>query len=378
MLRTHKQKVAILYADTGGGHRSAAQAIAQGIQLAYPDLYDVTFVNNFRDWPFPFCYAEDIYPPMVNHARLVYQAAFRASNHQSVTTMVRRLYEPLSEKLAAEMLLQFPADLYISVHPLYNQVLPTAILQSGSRAKYVSVVTDLVSGHSQWFNGHVHRYIVPTHVAFDQAVQYGIPGDRIRIAGQPVWPDFQKRLRLGGQTRESLGLDPDIPVALLVGGGDGMGRLQSLAKTIATSKLRMQLIVVCGRNLQALQVLDSVKPKIPALRVFGFVNNIPELMGASDFLITKAGPGTICEGFIAGLPIILYDAIPGQEEGNVTLVETHGAGFYCKTTSSVLRQLSNWLNDTTALNSARRASASMGQPNAAIDIAILCVETIRS
>ena len=371
-----KQKISILYADTGGGHRSSGEAISQGIEIAYPGQFEVSFVNNFRSWPFPFSIAEDIYPPLVNHARPVYKATFRATNHKNVTATLRRMFEPLSEKLAAEMLAQYPADLYLSVHPLYNQVLPAAIRETKARAKYVSVVTDLVTGHVQWYHQDVHRCIVPTSAAFEQAVHFGIPRDHVRIGGQPVWPDFAKRMTAGAQTRAALGLDPNIPVALLMGGGDGMGRLEGLARNIAWSGLPLQLIVVCGRNVAVMQALEFVRPRIPAMRVLGFVRNVPELMGASDVLITKAGPGTICEGFVAGLPIILYDAIPGQEEGNIALVEEQGAGVYCKSTRSVLRQLEHWLGNKEAFHTAKISSSQLARPDAAVEIARLSIEML--
>jgi 1,2-diacylglycerol 3-beta-galactosyltransferase len=105
------------------------------------------------------------------------------------------------------------------------------------------------------------------------------------------------------------------------------------------------------------------------MKVFGFVNNVPELMGAADVLVTKAGPGTICEAFIAGLPIVLYDAVPGQEEGNVDYVVETGAGAWCPTPRLVVNQLKEWIMRPPALEWARRASISLARPNSAIDIA---------
>jgi 1,2-diacylglycerol 3-beta-galactosyltransferase len=54
--------------------------------------------------------------------------------------------------------------------------------------------------------------------------------------------------------------------------------------------------------------------------VRGFVDNMEEWMGASDMIITKAGPGTIAESFICGLPVLLNTFVPCQEEGNIKYV----------------------------------------------------------
>lgn len=43
-------------------------------------------------------------------------------------------------------------------------------------------------------------------------------------------------------------------------------------------------------------------------------------MGACDAIVTKAGPGTIAESLISGLPMVLNGFIPCQEAGNVPFV----------------------------------------------------------
>ncbi len=101
----------------------------------------------------------------------------------------------------------------------------------------------------------------------------------------------------------------------------------------------------------------------------GFVSVVPELMGAADMLITKAGTLTLCEGFLAGLPILIYDAIPGQEDGNVEYVTTAGAGAWCPTPDAVVKQAREWASNPAALVGLREASARLGQPDAAVEVA---------
>ena len=58
--------------------------------------------------------------------------------------------------------------------------------------------------------------------------------------------------------------------------------------------------------------------------VQGFVDNMEEWMAACDIVITKAGPGTIAESLIMGLPILLNGFVPCQEAGNVPFVVENG------------------------------------------------------
>ena len=78
--------------------------------------------------------------------------------------------------------------------------------------------------------------------------------------------------------------------------------------------------------------------------IYGFTHEMPEFMRAADFIVTKAGPGTISEALNAHLPIILYSKLPGQEDGNVTFVVEEGAGVWAPTPQLVVRALTRWIS----------------------------------
>ncbi|PJF47015.1 MAG: galactosyldiacylglycerol synthase [Chloroflexi bacterium] len=362
-----KKRIVLLYGNTGGGHRSAAQAIAQGIEILYPGAYDVQLVDGLRNVPFLINAFTETYPMWVNHARVLYALGFHASNNRRRIIALRNMLEPLSEKTADAIVKDHPADVYVSCHLLFNQSIPMALRRRNMQTPFIHVVTDLVSGHVAHYVTDADHLIVPTEEARAEAIKNLVPEEKISVTGQPIAPDFAQRVTHGATTRRALNLDERMTV-LLIGGGDGMGRLEVTARQIALSGLPLQLIVVCGRNQTVKENLEFLNPRVP-MRVFGFVNNIPELMGAADVIVTKAGPGTICEAFVAHLPIILYDAVPGQEEGNVDYVVNSGAGVWCPTPWAVLKQLKQWLADPAAMELARQASARLARPDSALEIA---------
>ena len=97
---------------------------------------------------------------------------------------------------------------------------------------------------------------------------------------------------------------------------------------------------------------------------------MPELMGASDVLVTKAGPGTLSEAFIAGLPVIISGFIPGQEEGNLHYVLEHKAGAYAPDhakIASLIREL--LLPGDNTLSQMAANAATLARPEAAMIIA---------
>jgi len=138
-----------------------------------------------------------------------------------------------------------------------------------------------------------------------QIVQYGLP---IR---KGFWDTENVKEKSREEWRKELGLDADLPTVLIVGGGDGMGGIVDIAKslgsTLGKSDDVSQMVVVCGSNTEAKATLEkSSWGEGVNVHVQGFVNNMDEWMKASDALVTKAGPGTIAEASICGLPCMMF------------------------------------------------------------------------
>ena len=109
------------------------------------------------------------------------------------------------------------------------------------------------------------------------------------------------------------------------------------------------------------------KVKVVAL---GFVTRMAEYMVAADVLVSKAGPGTICEAAALALPVLLTSYLPGQEEGNVDFVLENKFGSFCsdKDPNAIGEELCMWLSDTEKMTELSCAAKKCGAPNAARDI----------
>ena len=361
--------IVFAYADTGGGHRTTAQAAAKAVHQLYGDTFSTDLVNAINYLPYPFNQMEKAYPLFVNSLTTAYHAFWQMTDTPQYVDFIRHYIELTSKVQSEAFLREHPADLYVSCQPILDQFIPGAVEQGNLQTPVIAIVSDLVTVHAGFWSPKIDHFIVPTEEARQRALENNIPAYRISITGQPVAPDFAMRARSNsGQTRRDLGLDPTRLTILLMGGGDGMGRLVETAQAIAHSQLPVQLVAVCGRNEHARKVLSELQTDVP-VQALGFRNDIPELMGAADVLVTKAGPGTICEGFIAGLPIILYDAVPGQETGNIDYVVGKGVGAWCPSPELVVNQLRAWINQPAARQRARQASAALAMPDSALNIA---------
>jgi 1,2-diacylglycerol 3-beta-galactosyltransferase len=178
--------------------------------------------------------------------------------------------------------------------------------------------------------------------------------------------------------QEKLELKGNLPTVLIVGGGDGMGGIiqqaialgEKLAAKGAEDGKIYQMVVVCGKNENAQNTLSSKDwGENVNVVVNGFVDNMDEWMRSSDVIVTKAGPGTIAEASICGLPCMLSSYLPGQEEGNVPFVEEAGFGTYSGNPTKIAETVSTWLSSPEMLSSMKEAALKAARPTATVDIA---------
>ncbi len=364
-----QRRVLFLMSDTGGGHRSAAEAICAALAREFPDHYDATLVDVFkRAAKFPLNHAPDLYLPLTQRAEFLWGTGFQLLNHRG-TDRLAQISLRLNLMRGVQRILREPIpDLVVSVHPVFNE-LPRRVLRAyAPRVPFVTVVTDLFDAHRMWFDPGVDLCIVPTDGARRVAQRCGMPADKVRVIGQPISLKFLGDQRTQAEHRAELGLAERTTI-LLVGGGEGMGKLLDIARALDRARLPIQLVIIAGRNKALADQLRALTWHLPA-HIQGFVTNMPDWMRAADLIITKAGPGTIMEALACGLPILLSGFLPGQENGNVTFVEQGGVGALRKNPDDIARLVGEWLtpgNDTLARFAAR--ARELARPHAALDIA---------
>ncbi|PZQ41227.1 MAG: galactosyldiacylglycerol synthase, partial [Phenylobacterium zucineum] len=362
-----------LFSDTGGGHRSATEAMIEALELEFPGRFEPRMVDFFREYyPSPLRFAPEIYPP-ISRVPQAWRFTFRAFDSKGRARAVTQISYPYVRRGAKRLVRENPADVIVSVHPLVNTHLMRAMRRSP--IPFLTVVTDLVSTHALWFDRRADLVVVATDEAREKAIEYGIAEGNLRVIGLPVAERFSTPLDDRMAWRQEMGWRTDLPVILLVGGGDGMGPLKRVAKAINDARLNATLVVICGRNADLLADLERVDWNLP-VHLYGFTNQMPQFMAASDMLVTKAGPGTISEAFISGLPLVLYSRLPGQEDGNVRYVEKLRAGVWAPRPREVVDALRRWVDDPSARARAAEASRRAAKPDAARRIARLIADQV--
>jgi 1,2-diacylglycerol 3-beta-galactosyltransferase len=358
---TKPPHVLFVFSDTGGGHRSAAEAIIEAINLDFQNRISTEMVDFFKTYaPPPFDLASDLYPPM---ARIpdVWKFGYKLSDDPQRTRIFYNLMWPYIRRAIYRLLNDHPYDLLVTVHPV--PVFPVSRAMKSGIPPFFTVVTDMVSTHTWWFNQRSDLIFVPTEIARQRGLSNGLKPDQIRVVGLPVAQRFCQPLESGQSFRDKMGWSQELPVILLIGGGDGMGPLAKTARAISDAHLNAALVIVTGRNHKLKAQLEAENWSLPTF-IYGFTHELPNFMHSADILLTKAGPGTISEAFISGLPMILYSRMPGQEDGNVSYVVNQGAGVWAPEPNRIIEILRDWLDHPAEREKIAANSHRLARPDA--------------
>jgi 1,2-diacylglycerol 3-beta-galactosyltransferase len=362
----------LLFSDTGGGHRSAARALAGALRQLAPRIRVVAIDPLLEQGPDAVRRICSLYPLIIQRWPSAWGAVYHASNSPLVFALLQTAFGAQVREALARQLDTLDPDLLISVHPLLNHV-TGPLLEHGRRRGLVTVVTDLIEIHRGWAFPGADLVVVPTEEARAASLRAGVRPERIQCLGFPV--DLSFRPPIPGEAatvRRRLGLEAERPTILVTGGGEGSGRLLDQVQALARSPRFWQVVAVCGRNQPLRQRLEKLPVAVPT-RVLGFVDDMAELLRASDLVVTKAGPGAIAEALVTGVPLILTSYLPGQEKANVRLVTSSGAGIYVPHPDQLPQVTSDLLANPDRYHRMRARAAALAQPAATLEIARRCL-----
>ena len=373
--RKTQPRILVLFSDTGGGHRSASEAVVEALQERHAGEFGLEMVDAFVAYaPYPLNMMPTWYPQMMRWPR-AWEMAFRATDTRGGSRAFSATLWPWVQNAARQLVREHPADMILNFHPVFNAPVIRAL--GKSRPPFVTVVTDLVSTHALWFHRQVDLCLVPTEPARHRGLVYGLPPERIQVVGLPVKKRFCVPPGDKAGLRRRLGWPVDLPVVLVVGGGEGMGPLYKTAREVERVNKNCALAIIAGRNEKLRLRLEKYRWTGPVF-VYGFVTEMPDLMRAADLLVTKAGPGTISEALNASLPMVLYSRLPGQEDGNVRYVVEEGAGLWAPGPKRTARAVSEMLADPQRLEQAARSCRRLARPQAAEQVASLAWEMLQA
>lgn len=369
-------KILIFYASYGGGHLSAAKSIKQYIDENYKDaetkLVDcVEYINKGLNTITTFAYKEMAkkapwaWGEIYDHSQKGAMSHISSSANKFMSIKLNKLFE------------EYNPDIVISTHPFASQM--TAYLKAKGKTNCIlaSVMTDFAS-HDQWLVGSSYiDHIFVSHEGMKKdIVNKGIPANKIHATGIPLSNRFLEHFNRK-EIKSSFDLDYNKKTILFFGGGEfGLGK----EKTLKILKAFMdnihdeyQIIAISGKNEKMQTKFEELVGNNPNVQVYGYTNEVPELMSISDLVVTKPGGLTITEALASGLPIVVINPIPGQEVENAEFLEKKGVAVWIRKTENPDNAVKELLENPEQIKHMKIRSKLMAKKNSTKDICKLLI-----
>lgn len=307
--------ILFLSVSAGGGHMKAAESLKSYVEETLPGsrtilLDSLRYINPIIDKVVVGGYLGTLKSTPKLYGKL-YELTETDDNFSEVWQTMNRI---ISYKIK-RLIRQFKPEIVVCTHPFTSQMVTGLKKSMPKMPKIATIMTDFAP-HSFWLREGVDAYIVSHEGMKFEMINQGIPKKTIYPLGMPVGREFQNECNKK-EVRKSLGLDENKTTLLIMGGSLGFGDIREVFLDLINSPRPIQLIVVTGQNKSLYkQIRKYCIGSHMTIKLFGYANNISELMSASDLLISKPGGMTISEALTKCLPTILISPIPGQEEKN--------------------------------------------------------------
>jgi processive 1,2-diacylglycerol beta-glucosyltransferase len=240
------------------------------------------------------------------------------------------------------------------------------------------VLTDYVP-HPLGVPDNLDLYIVADDAAAETVERIGVPKERIHPTGIPIDPAFEEPADVPGVRRDVLQFpedeEDDLPVVIVMGGGLGGGDLENVVTSLLDASAAMRLVVLCGSNTRDRERLRGIAQARGRSATFlSFTDRVRDFMAASHVLVTKPGGMSCTEALASGLPQVLFNPIPGQEEDNAAAMVRYGAGVMVDRTGDILGETMKILTSENHRRRMQDSARAAHRPHSARTAAELLLE----
>jgi processive 1,2-diacylglycerol beta-glucosyltransferase len=367
-----RPRILILHATAGSGHKRAAQALELAVQALAPAAHVRAHDTlAFSSRLFKRGYSPT-YNTLVGRVPRVWGLLYKGLEHPRVhrgTSTVRQAIDRVNVKELVSFIERERPQAVVCTHFLPLEALAPRRRRGQLACPLYSVITDFTA-HPFWAIDGIDLSFVATAAVREELASWGVAWERIAVTGIPIDPRFSHGPLDRLETRAQFQLAPARPTVLLMGGGNGVGPIATLAERLLDLPSSPQLLVVCGKNARLRMRMRAIGDLAPGrVRALGYTDQVPALLSAADVIVTKAGGLTCSESLAMQTPMVVFRPTPGQEERNSLALSVAGAAVRARTFEQVLSSVERILAHPPLAASMREACRMLARPHAARDIA---------
>lgn len=367
MNSTKRPLVMFLSADAGTGHTMAARALQLSLGRIDPAV-NCEIVNSYKFLNLLLeKVIKDGYLHLIRILPKVYGYLYERKNKKQAIRGMKDWLNGVSARRLKDMIDEKKPDLIVCTHAFPCGVLSVIKQKYGLTQKILGVITDYVVSPF-WIYPETDMYMVAADDLKDSFIARGVESDRVMTTGIPIDPVF---LHNGDkyELRNKLGLDNDLPLLMIMGGGLGLSPVPGILRTLKKISAPFQAVIMMGTNVKLKKKIDDAilrfQDKFKRIKTVGYVDNVHEYMKASDLLVTKPGGMTVAEAVAVGLPMIITSPIPGQETRNTRYLLKKGVGIRAEDENELPEIIEGLLADPGTLQKMSEVSLKLAAPHAA-------------
>lgn len=373
-MQQNTPKVLIISSDTGGGHRSAAEAVANGLnKFWHGESVAVRIMRAIED-------SHHITDKLVR----IYNWILKNKQHwMKYLYWVVNRFRPETRPFFLDRCIIYVRDQFekwcphvvVSVHPLTQHVFARILRELNllGQIPIVTVVTDPCYGFWKgWACDDVSLYLVANEEAKRQLIDYGVEESKIKISGMPIRPEFrpadEKDAR---EARRAFGLDEEKFTVFVNAGYIGGVNMLEIFRELVEGELDIQAVFLAGKN-------DDLKTKAERVagnarfpvKVIGYSDEVEKIMRSANVMVSKLGGLTTYEAVACNLPIIADTTTPPmpQEAGTVSLISKRGAGMLLEKATDIVPMVRTLVEDRRKYSDMKEAVANLAIPDSTQNI----------
>jgi len=351
-----KKKILMLMLEVGLGHKIPALAVKEDLESKYPDEFDISVVDFAKEsgaykvdkqlklgWDIALSF-----PVLARIGYLFIEMNRKNANY------IELLYSDFIHK-GMQFINKAKPDVILATHPLCLYIASKARKEFGGDYKIISYVVDPFDGYSLWANPESDIILVATEQSKKRLIESGADSSKILITGFPIRKQFFNLTKTKEQIFAELELDQSKPTILVSGGGRGISNVYTFAKIAKRKNIPVNIIVVTGKNIRMKKSLDELASNVKNQTNFvslGFVNNMNELIAASDAVAGKAGASTFMEAVFMNKPMIFTEWAAYNDWYIINFALDNQIGWYCPNSILFCNLLKNIVENHNILTNA--------------------------
>ncbi|NLY43729.1 MAG: glycosyltransferase [Clostridiaceae bacterium] len=357
-------RVLFLSVTAGQGHHSAAKAVMdylkkKNVECAMLDTYE--YINPILSESIARGYLISTKFTPVVYGRL-YRMAEKKEKNDSSFSISKITNSVLSKKLVT-FIREYDPDVIVCTHIFSAQII-THMKNKITLGYTIGIITDFTI-HPFWQDTDLDYYITASELLNHQACRKGIPLEKIKPLGIPIDMKFASKMSKE-EARKLLGIKDKYTV-FVMSGSMGYGNVLKVIKQLDRMDMDFQIISVCGNNKSLKRKIDALETQ-KEIHNFGFVDNVDVMMDAADCIVTKPGGLTVSESLAKGIPMILINPIPGQEDRNVEFLLNNGMAMKTTSTYPIDEAIFQLMTNHQRRENLIEMGRVVGRPNASKDL----------